>query len=47
MKKIFPFPTNLPSLPTTNMANSYAEEEARVSNALEAYNYSRNQKLLR
>jgi hypothetical protein len=47
MKKIFPFSTNLPSLPTTNIANSYAEEEARISNALEIYNYSRNQKLLR
>jgi hypothetical protein len=47
MKKIFPFSTNFPFLPTTSMADSYAEEAARISNALEAYNYSRNQKLLR
>jgi hypothetical protein len=46
MKKIFPFSNKFPFLLTTNIADSYTEEEARISNALEVYNYSRNQKLL-
>jgi hypothetical protein len=45
MKKIFPFSTNFPFLPTTNMADSYAEQEARISRALEDYTSGKNQNL--
>jgi hypothetical protein len=45
MKKIFPFPTNFPFLPTTNMTDSYAEQEARISRALEDYTSGKNQNL--
>jgi hypothetical protein len=45
MKKIFPFSTNFPYLPTNNMADSYAEQEARISRALEDYTSGKNQNL--
>jgi hypothetical protein len=45
MKKFFPFPTNFSFLPTTNIADSYAEQEARVSRALEDYTSGKNQNL--
>jgi hypothetical protein len=35
----------LPILPTTTMANSYAEEEDRINSALEAYNSGKNRNL--
>jgi hypothetical protein len=45
MKKIFPFSTNFPFLPTTNIADSYAEQEVRISRALEDYTCGKNQNL--
>jgi hypothetical protein len=46
MQKIPPFTTFAPNLSATTMSNSYTKEEDQISKALEAYQSSKNQKLL-
>jgi hypothetical protein len=42
MKKNLPISHNFSLLPTTNMTDSYAEQEARISRAPEYYTSGKN-----